>query len=224
MPPAIPAELSDDESSTSSSTSVMSGTSSTISTSTHDKNLIQKRLALFPHRDEQDNFTELTTAPIFTEKARQRIAKISNDAPEPLFTQYGLLAANKVDETSQKGDGLLYYNVATPSSTFICGSQGSGKSHTLSCLLENCLMASDANELPRPLTGIVFHYDTFISDAGGSPCEAAFLSTHPDVSVRVLCAPTNVATIRESYARFLNIEIEQLRINQTDLNTKRMSK
>lgn len=85
-------------------------------------------------------------------------------------------------------------------------------------------MASDANELPRPLTGIVFHYDTFISDSGGSPCEAAFLSTHPDVSVRVLCAPTNVATIRESYARFPNIKIEQLRINETDLNTKRMSK
>lgn len=85
-------------------------------------------------------------------------------------------------------------------------------------------MASDANELPRPLTGIVFHYDTFISDAGGSPCEAAFLSTHPDVSVRVLCAPTNVATIQESYARFPNIKIEQLRINETDLNTKRMSK
>lgn len=223
MPPAILTEFSDDESPVASSSSVVSGTSSTMSRSTQDSDLIRRRLTLFPRRDPKNDFTELTTAPIFTEKARQRITRTSNKAPEPLFTQYGLLAS-RVDGTGQKGDRLLYYNVAHPSSTFICGSQGSGKSHTLSCLLENCLMASDANELPRPLTGIVFHYDTFISDTGGSPCEAAFLSTHPDVFVRVLCAPTNVATIRESYARFPNIEIEQLRINETDLNTKRMSK
>lgn len=103
-----------------------------------------------------------------------------------------------------------------------CGGQGSGKSHTLSCLLENCLIPSDANELPRPLTGIVFHYDTFVSDTGSSPYEAAFLSTNQNASVRVFCAPTNVTTIRKSYARFPNIKTEELRINETDLNTKQM--
>jgi len=50
--------------------------------------------------------------------------------------------------------------------------------------------------LPRPLTGIVFHYDTFISDTGGSPCEAAWLSSNPNVKVRVLCPPTNTRTMK----------------------------
>ncbi|PHH70906.1 hypothetical protein CDD82_6856 [Ophiocordyceps australis] len=62
-----------------------------------------------------------------------------------------------------------------------------GKSHTLSYLLENCLLGSEANVLPRPLTGIVFHYDSFISDTAGSPCEAAYLSSHKDITVRNKC-------------------------------------
>lgn len=90
----------------------------------------------------------------------------------------------------------LFYNVSDPTSTFICGSQGSGKSHTLSSILENCLIPCKANYLPRPLAGLVFHYDTFISDTGGMPCEAAYLSSDPAVSVRVLCAPSNIGNIK----------------------------
>jgi hypothetical protein len=112
-----------------------------------------------------------------------------NSLPE--FPQYGLLAdlADAVRENSKfeepghpyAQDPRIFFNVAAPSSTFICGSQGSGKTHTLSCLLENCFIPSNANRLPRPLTDLVFHYDTFISDAGGSPCEAAFLSSDPKI-------------------------------------------
>lgn len=123
--------------------------------------------------------------------------------------QFGLLAGetNALDslELGQalkfadvSDDPRLFFNVTPPSSTFVCGSQGSGKSHTLSCMLENCLIPSRAGRLPNPLTGLVFHYDTFISDTTGSPCEAAFLSSHPDVNVRVLCSPTNVHSIRVS--------------------------
>lgn len=93
-------------------------------------------------------------------------------------------------------DPRLLFNVSSPSSTFICGSQGSGKSHTLSCMLENCLIPSKIGQLPNPLTGVVFHYDAFISDTVGSPCEAAFLSSHQGAKVRVLCSPTNINTIR----------------------------
>lgn len=92
----------------------------------------------------------------------------------------------------------------------------------MSCLLENSLLPSEANELPHPLTGIVFHYDTFISDNGGSPCEAAFLSNKPKIKVRVLCAPTNTATIKATYSRFPNVAVEELRISEKDLDTKRM--
>ncbi|KAJ5471837.1 hypothetical protein N7539_008780 [Penicillium diatomitis] len=145
-------------------------------------------------------------------------------------TQYGLLGGVKridtptystMDDEVTKNDPRLFFNVSSPSSVFICGSQGTGKSHTLSCLLEGCLIPSKAGRLLSPLTAVVFHYDTFICDGGGSPCEAAFLSSHPDLKVRVLCAPTNLRTIKGTYSRF-NIEVQPLQIDQSHLNTKRM--
>lgn len=114
--------------------------------------------------------------------------------------QVGLLGGLKRGQQLQSSDldrdPRLLFNVTSPSSTFICGSQGSGKSHTLSCLLEACLLPSNVGWLPHPLTGVVFHYDAFISNTIGSPCEAAFLSSNADVKVRVLCSPTNTHTIR----------------------------
>ncbi|KAF2175369.1 hypothetical protein K469DRAFT_724153 [Zopfia rhizophila CBS 207.26] len=50
-----------------------------------------------------------------------------------------------------------------PLSAILCGSQGSGKSHTLSCMLENCLLAKQL--LPRigknsnALASLILHYD-----------------------------------------------------------------
>lgn len=154
----------------------------------------------------QESLQEVTTAPIFTMPVLEHAETIVDGKSLPEFPQYGLLAglADALRENSKSGgpghayvqDPRIFFNVAAPSSTFICGSQGSGKSHTLSCLLENCLIPSDANKLPRPLTGLVFHYDTFISDVGGSPCEAAFLSSDRNIKVRVLCSPTNIRTIQ----------------------------
>ena len=125
--------------------------------------------------------------------------------PKLAPSQYGLLGGIKRVEMSNcagtanemiKQDPRLFFNVSSPSSTFICGSQGSGKSHTLSCILEGSLIRSQAGKLSSPLTAVVFHYDTFICDYGGSPCEAAFLASHSDINVRVLCAPTNLGTIQ----------------------------
>lgn len=152
---------------------------------------------------------ELGSTPLFTELVRQH-ASGDSASTESAFTQYGLLGGD-VDKLrgitshseipATEDDPRLYYNIKAPFSAFICGSQGSGKSHTLSCLLENCLIQTDANILPRPLTGIVFQFDPFFSETGGKPCEAAYISSHPDVKVRVLCPPTNVAHIkvREGY-------------------------
>ncbi|KAK7731084.1 hypothetical protein SLS53_008802 [Cytospora paraplurivora] len=181
---------------------------------------MERRRRLLGRPDtEHENVHEITTAPIFTETARNHAETHVTSPDGQVFSQYGLLAG---DASEKQSDELYYYNVAAPSSIFICGSQGSGKSHTLSCLLENCLFSSDANELPRPLTGLVFHYDTFVNDREGSPCEAAFLSSNPMVKVRVLCAPTNIATIRRTYARLPNVTIEPLSIKEQDLTTKRM--
>ncbi|KFZ17385.1 hypothetical protein V501_01751 [Pseudogymnoascus sp. VKM F-4519 (FW-2642)] len=182
----------------------------------------------------QQALQDVTTAPIFAMpvlKNAEAAAVAAGDS-SPVFPQYGLLAGmtegapnepkSEDGDKSSIHDPRIFFNVAAPSSTFICGSQGSGKSHTLSCLLENCLIPSDANKLPRPLTGLVFHYDTFISDGGGSPCEAAYLSSDPSIKVRVLCSPTNFRTIRRTYSAFKNVTVEPLRISEENLNTKRM--
>ncbi|KAG9251987.1 uncharacterized protein F5Z01DRAFT_683017 [Emericellopsis atlantica] len=163
---------------------------------------------------ENTTLSDVLTAPIFTQAVQRHVLAEHDrtgrsDKSKP-FAQYGLLAG---DASGKASDPRLFFNVAAPSSTFICGSQGSGKSHSLSCLLENCLLQNEA---------LFFHYDTFVSDSGGSLCEAAFLSSHRGVDVRVLCAPTNVTHIKRIYAKLPNVTIEVLRINQEHLNTKRM--
>jgi hypothetical protein len=154
-------------------------------------------LSLLKIGNSNDECEDALLAPILTS------AVLNQPALAPL--QYGLLGGVKEIETPRQvgteiqqpnDDPRLFFNVSSPSSVFICGSQGSGKSHTLSCLLEGCLIPSRAGRLLNPLTAVVFHYDTFICDNGGSPCEAAFLASNPTIKVRVLCAPTNLRTIQ----------------------------
>jgi len=192
-------------------------------TSSDEDRALEKHLQLLKRRVDLDELNEINTAPIFTESVRKHAVSVAGNSRDRPFTQFGLIAGDVTRPAdAPSSDPRIFYNVSAPSSVFICGSQGSGKSHSLSCLLENCLIPSNANTLPRPLTGIVFHFDTFISDNGGSPCEAAWLSSSPEVKVRVLCAPTNVRTIRQIYSRFRNVTVEELRLSESDLNTKRM--
>ncbi|EFQ36041.1 uncharacterized protein GLRG_11185 [Colletotrichum graminicola M1.001] len=137
-------------------------------------------------------------------------------------SQFGLFGGNISEKGPLTRSSRLFHNVTCPSSVFICGSQGSGKSNTLACLLENCLIPSSLGKLPQPLAGIVFHFDSFISDSGGLPCEAAFLASNSKASVRVLCAPTNVRTVQEIYRDIPRVKVEPLRLSDQDLNTKRM--
>ena len=153
------------------------------------------------HENQNENLHETTIAPILTMVALQNVGTTPTKDLKGQLLQVGLLAGvmdTGVGDmrTLIAPDPRLFYNISTPSSMFICGSQGSGKSHTLSCILENCLTKSEASYLSNPLTGLVFHYDTFISDDGGSPCEAAFLSSCKSIRVRVLCSPTNIRTIK----------------------------
>jgi hypothetical protein len=153
-------------------------------------------------RPELEDISEIKSTPLFTEAVREYAHGMTGEDEDKPFNQYGLLAGDisgTVDH--ETADNRIFWNISAPSSVFICGSQGSGKSHTLSCLLENALAPCEANTLPKPLTGIVFHYDTFISDTGGSPCEAAWLSSNPDIKVRVLCPPTNIRTIKARQLR-----------------------
>lgn len=154
-------------------------------------------LSLLKIDDSDDRNDDVVLAPIFTGPVLNQSAQ----TPSQFSLLGGLkrlhaprfpIAQNQLFEK----DPRLFFNVSSPSSTFICGSQGSGKSHTLSCILEGCLIPSKAGKLLNPLTAVVFHYDTFICDNGGSPCEAAFLASHSQTKVRVLCAPTNIRTIQ----------------------------
>ncbi len=189
-----------------------------------DARELATHLALLKTATDHQDHHELTGTPIFT----MPVLKHSRH----LFSQYGFIAGmsdtldskpigEDIPRSGAATDPRLFFNISAPSSAFICGSQGSGKSHTLSCLLENCLMKSHVSKLDNPLAGLVFHYDSFTSDLKGAPCEAAYLSSNPNIKVRVLCSPTNLQTIKRTYLG-MNVQIEPLRINQSDLNTKRM--
>lgn len=159
---------------------------------------------------------ELRTTPLFSSAVQDLVGvqNLRNTVNRPLdeFPQYGLLAADievyeefmkmyragKLDEHPGLEDGRIHLNVNAPWSAFICGSQGSGKSHTLSCMLENSLLPSILGKLPNPLAGIVFHYDPFTSHSSGQICEAAYLCSS-GIPVRILVSPTNFWCMKEAY-------------------------
>lgn len=165
-----------------------------------DPNDYASQIALLHDGSDDDPTGDIGTVPIFTEVVRKHATDLHEARPtstqEAPFNEYGLIAGDVNADRASDSDPRIFYNVNAPSSIFICGSQGSGKSHSLSCLLENCLIHSPAATLKKALTGIVFHYDTFVADTGGSPCEAACLASHHSLDVRVLCAPTNVVQIK----------------------------
>ena len=155
---------------------------------------------------------ELQTAPLFSGDVMLSVAGADGDSR--LLPQYGLLGerlelavpeANLLDVSTEPAarastwsDERIFYNVNTPSSTFLCGSQGSGKSHTLSCMLETALHTSWLGTLIKPLSAIVFHYDRFRSYASNQVCEAAYLCS-VGIPVRVLVSPSNFWTMEEIY-------------------------
>ena len=156
---------------------------------------------------------EIRTTPLFSMSVKHQITKRIPGQIDP-FPQYGLLAGridSSPEQTSRsatrKGepvyrtvqDPRIFLNVGAPWSVFICGSQGSGKSHSLSCVLENCLIPNvSATQLPNPLTGLVFHYDSFSSAVGGQACEAAYLCSS-GIEVTVLVSPSNLTRLTSLY-------------------------
>ncbi|MCJ1437268.1 hypothetical protein MMC27_006654 [Xylographa pallens] len=187
-----------------------------------------------PHHRQQE---EIKTTPLFSGSVLDQFGKI-------FLPQYGLLAGRirdrsyEVDllehvdfeaETVENiSDPRVFLNVNTPWSAFICGSQGSGKSHTLSCMLENCLVQSPLNELPNPLAGLVFHYDKFSSYTSSQICEAAYLCSS-GIPVKVLVSPTNFWRMKTAYENMPGLqagakrpEVIPLRFSEQNLDVSRM--
>lgn len=180
------------------------------------------------------NIEETRTTPLFSKEAEE-ISKRELPGGFP-FKQYGLLAGRTRSsgerpdgEGSQKRDEdpRIFLNVSAPWSAFICGSQGSGKSHSLACMLENCLVShKDLGLLPNPLTAVVFHYDPLASVAG-QVCEAVYLCS-PSVEIRVLVSPTSYHRMSKLYGNLkglapgCKVVVEPLILKQEYLNVDRL--
>ncbi|EJD43831.1 hypothetical protein AURDEDRAFT_65958 [Auricularia subglabra TFB-10046 SS5] len=157
---------------------------------------------------------EIVTAPLVSISALAR----SGDA----FPQRGLLGK------SVANGERVYFNANTPSSGVVCGVQGAGKSHTVSCILENALLPdSRIGNLPQPLAALVFHFD---EQNGDRPCEAAYLSApSPNLAnaphvprVTVLASNSNLASRKRAYAHLPNVDVRALYLAERDLSAPRM--
>jgi len=162
---------------------------------------------------------EIKMTPLFTWPAKQaaRLSKVN-------FEQYAVLGHElpSADRPSGTLHTPIFLNTNTPWSAFICGSQGSGKSYTMSCMLENCLLASSAiGRCLKPLAGMLFHYD---AHSTGAVCEAAYLVTQ--MPVRVLVSPSNFYKLKALYESLPGlqgkIKVVPLLLKESQLNTQRM--
>ncbi len=144
-----------------------------------------------------------TTSPLFTSKVKNHFTGPGDTPAFPVYGHLGLRLATSGDgaekEEVPQEDNLIYANINAPWSAFICGSQGAGKSHTLSCLLENALLSDGIlGPNPNPLAGIVFHYDKHSGQAAAQVCEAAYLASN-GIEVEVFVSPSNLWAMQKLY-------------------------
>jgi len=117
----------------------------------------------------------------------------------PALPQYGLLGFDLDNCDTNGNPEPILLNTNSPSSVFLCGSQGSGKSYTLSCMLENHLLIDPSVGVQRhTIPGFVFHWDT---NASGSLAEAASLCSR-GIKVHVLVSWSNYRHIKSLYEEF----------------------
>ena len=169
---------------------------------------------------------EVRTTPLCSLWVKHNAEKeFSEDGGKPVMPQYGLLGFNIGEAEYIDDREPILMNVAAPNSAFICGSQGSGKSYTLSVMLESCLLPDHTTgHLQSPITGVVFHYD---ADSSGSIAEAANLCSR-GVKTRVLLSESNFYTLGQKYMNLQgadeHLTIEQLKLRSRDLTIERMLK
>jgi hypothetical protein len=136
--------------------------------------------------------------------------------------QYGLFGRVMAEDHDTK----MFHNTNVPFSTFICGVQGSGKSHSTACMLENALIPSpQLGHLRAPVSALVFSYGEFSN--GGSDfslSEAAFLAATDKAvatsgvrKVTVLTSPSNPA-IKKHYQKIPGIEILPFKLKAKSLD------
>ena len=157
--------------------------------------------------------TELRHAPLIA-------ANMIAPGTRKMVLQYGLLGSYEKER--------IFLNTNIPFSAFVCGVQGSGKSHTSACILENVLIPSpQLGRLERPLSALVFSYGQFGGDGSGfSVSEAAFLAAphpafpnHPHVRrINVLVSPSNFVRMNGLYSRIPNVTVSSFKLKASSLD------
>lgn len=138
-------------------------------------------------------------------------------------SESGFIGKSLTEDEAEDIDPVML-NTDTPWSAFICGSQGSGKSHTMSCVLENCLLEDKRiGMLSEPLSGLVFHYDSMNS----SHAEVAHLCSQ-GIPVHVLISPSNFENLKKKYGSIPeaegNITVEELYLQDAHFNTEHIKR
>jgi hypothetical protein len=193
----------------------------------HNDEITKYQTLLSPSDDPNNGDTqlrsireELRIAPLVWWDVKEHLEKPNN--PYGTLNQYAILGSElQVGSDSVLKPVLL--NTNAPWSAFLCGSQGSGKSHTLSCMLENCVLDNPViGKNPHPLAGLVLHYD---GSRGSGVCEAAYLCSR--VKTTVLVSASNYGNLKSQYEEMAKkcggkIEVYKLLIDPEHLDTERV--
>lgn len=168
---------------------------------------------------------EVATAPLLTRAAYDAAGLAQKKS------QYGVLGS--VTSICEKGrsykpeEPRLYINTNAPFSAIVCGVQGSGKSHTVSVLLENMLVTgcSAIGVSHKALSGLVLHF----GDGGSTslPCEAAFMGHGSYIDgarppkIKVFVSRSSLARMRRVYSVLGDkVVVEPLRFSESELDAE----
>lgn len=141
-----------------------------------------------------------------------------------LVPQYGFIGCHS-DEDFTGLETKIFQNTNVPFSSFVCGVQGSGKSHTTATMLENALIPSkNLGRLRAPASALVFSYGDWSSGGSGFDISEATYLARPDSNypgthvkrVTVLVSPSNPA-IKRLYEG-PNVEVMPFRLNAKALD------
>ncbi|THZ81504.1 hypothetical protein D6C84_06541 [Aureobasidium pullulans] len=196
----------------------------------------QKYMSLHHTKDNKTSGADeqLRTAPLLSLSVKEA-SEARKTGNSSMFPQYAFLGcrisdARTLEDDDKNEDHFLesepvLLNTNTPWSAFICGSQGSGKSYSLSAIIENCLHASPKiGKLPKPLAGVVFHNNTA---SAHNICEATHLVSL-GVRVNVLVSRSNYHALSSNYKKAVSpqaahlLNIQPLVLQSYHLTAERM--
>ncbi|GIZ39055.1 hypothetical protein CKM354_000244700 [Cercospora kikuchii] len=175
--------------------------------------------------ESQSTSTKHSPTPLEPSTSQSTPLTTSPGEHQAVLPQSGLLGFHVGDTESVGENEPMMLNVNAPNSVFICGSQGSGKSYTLSTMLENCLMKDNiVSSVSQPVAGVVFHYDV---DSSSSISEVAHLCSL-GIEVNVLVSQSNEHALRKAYERIgtgdNKPKVRPLLLRSSDLSVDRMNK